>query len=175
MSSSSSLAISRRGLLRSLLAWPLAGLAAAPKEPIAGLERWGSGELRRFGLLIYEVTLWAREEPTRPPLALDLKYRRAVSGRKIAEFSIAELRELGGFEAELERWREAMVRIFPDARAGDRLVCLYLPEGAHFYRNGRWLGGILEPEFAKAFFGIWLDARTSDPSLRAALLRSPKR
>jgi len=28
-------------------------------------------------------------------------------------------------------------------------------------------------EFATAFFAIWLDARTSEPALRAALLKRP--
>ena len=35
-----------------------------------------------------------------------------------------------------------------------------------------WLGSIQEPAFARAFFGIWLDARTSAPELRAALLQN---
>jgi hypothetical protein len=34
-------------------------------------------------------------------------------------------------------------------------------------------GEIAEPEFARLFFAIWLDPRTSAPDLRAALLRRP--
>ncbi|HRD67860.1 MAG TPA: chalcone isomerase family protein [Candidatus Competibacter sp.] len=177
MSSNSNSVISRRRLLALALAWPLAGAAAAvPGNPFSGLKRWGSGELRRFGLLIYEATLWAEEHPTRPPLALEITYRRSVSGRRIVEASIAEMRGLNVFdEIRLERWRGAMIRIFPDVRAGDRLIGLYLSRGAHFYRNEAWIGGVEEPEFAEAFFSIWLDVRTSAPDLRAALLRPPNR
>lgn len=150
--------------------------SAAPENPLAGLRRWGSGELRRFGFLIHEATLWAGDDPARPPLALDLVYHRSVSGQTIVEASIDEMRGLVvGQEARLKHWREAMKPIFPDVRAGDRLIGLYRSDGARFYRNGHRIGGIDDPAFAAAFFGIWLDVRTSAPELRAALLRLPKR
>lgn len=169
--------ISRRRLLGLLAVWPLASLAnTLPENPTAGLRRWGSGELRRFGFLIYEATLWAGDDPTRPPLALQLTYQRQIRGQALAEASIAEMHKLGVTEkAQLERWSAALARIFPDVRPGDGLIGLYLPEGAHFHQDGRWLGSIQEPAFARAFFGIWLDARTSAPELRAALLQNPAR
>lgn len=169
--------IKRRRLLGLLAAWPLAGLAnALPDLPTAGLRRWGSGEFRRFGFLIYEATLWAGDDPTRPPLALQLSYQRYIQGQALAEASAAEMRKLGiAEEALVARWSAALARIFPDVRPGDDLIGLYLPEGAHFHQDGRWLGSIREPAFARAFFGIWLDARTSAPELRAALLQNPAR
>ena len=66
-----------------------------------------------------------------------------------------------------------MARIFPDVRPGDHVLGLQLPEGAHFFLNDRPLGAIDDPAFARAFFAIWLDARTSAPELRAALLKRP--
>ncbi|MFO1371823.1 MAG: chalcone isomerase family protein [Candidatus Competibacteraceae bacterium] len=169
--------ISRRRLLGLLAAWPLASLAnTLPESPITGLRRWGSGELRRFGFLIYEATLWAGDDPTRPPLALQLTYQRHIQGQALVEASVAEMRKLGVTEkAQLERWSMALARIFPNVRPGDHLFGLYLPEGAHFHQGGRWLGSIQEPAFARAFFGIWLDERTSAPELRAALLQNPAR
>ena len=177
MSSNLNSPISRRRLLGLLAAWPLAGLAnTLPDRLTAGLRRWGSGELRRFGFLIYEATLWAGADPTRPPLALQLTYQRQIRGQALAEASIAEMHKLGVTEkAQLERWSAALARIFPDVRPGDHLLGLYLPEGAHFHQGDRWLGSIQEPAFARAFFGIWLDARTSAPELRAALLQNPVR
>ncbi|KFB71706.1 MAG: hypothetical protein ABTS16_17555 [Candidatus Accumulibacter phosphatis] len=78
MSSISNSRIARRRLLLALAAWPLAGLASSGPEILtAGFKRWGSGEFRRFGFLIYEATLWAAgEDPVRPPLALKLTYKR---------------------------------------------------------------------------------------------------
>jgi hypothetical protein len=82
------------------------------------------------------------------------------------------MRRLGyGDEAALARWGEAMARVFPDVRRGDRLVGVYLPgRGADFYGEDRYLGTVAEEAFADAFFAIWLDARTREPRLREALL-----
>jgi hypothetical protein len=39
-----------------------------------------------------------------------------------------------------------------------------------FLHNGKLVGDISGDAFAKAFFGIWLDERTSAPKLRSALI-----
>ena len=109
-----------------------------------------------------------------PPLALRLTYRRNISGRSITDASVAEMRNLGGVDsARLMQWSEQMGRLFPDVRPGDEILGLHLPEGARFYLNERLLGAIEDPAFARAFFGIWLDPRSSAPELRSALLRRP--
>ena len=168
--------ITRRRLLLGLAAWPLASLASGgPETPTAGFRRWGSGEFRRFGFLVYEATLWAgSDDPLRPPLALKLTYKRNISGRDIADASVKEIRNLGvADEARLKGWGEQMVRIFPDVRSGDHIVGLHLPDEARFFHNDRSIGTIDDPAFARAFFAIWLDAGTSAPDLRAALLKRP--
>jgi hypothetical protein len=67
-----------------------------------------------------------------------------------------------------------MRALFPDVAAGDTLAGEHLPgRGARFFRNGQALGEIADAEFSRAFFSIWLDARTSAPELRAALLGRP--
>lgn len=53
----------RRRLLLGLAAACFAGTAVG--DPTARLTRWGSGQLRRFGLLIYDATLWAGDDPRR--------------------------------------------------------------------------------------------------------------
>ena len=160
----------------SLAAWPLASLAATgPETPTAGFRRWGSGEFRRFGFLVYEATLWAGgDDPLRPPLALKLTYKRNISGRDIADASVKEIRNLGvADEARLKGWGEQMAGIFPDVRPGDHILGVHLPDAARFFFNDRSIGTIDDPAFARAFFAIWLDARTSAPDLRAALLKRP--
>ena len=176
MSSISNSVITRRRLLLGLAGWPLLALAeGSPALPAAGLKRWGSGEFRRFGFLVYEATLWAgADDPARPPLALKLTYKRNISGRDIAEASVKEIRNLELVdEARLKSWGEQMGRIFPDVRPGDQITGLHLPEAARFFHNERSIGDIGDPAFAQAFFAIWLDPRTSAPELRAALLKRP--
>jgi len=156
-----------------------AGFAALPfaayatTDPTAGLKRWGTGNFRRFGFLVYEATLWAGgDDPVRPPLALRLTYKRNIAGKDIAEASVKEIRNLGvADEAQLLRWGERMAQIFPDVRPEDRILGLHTAEGASFLYNDRLIGRVDDPAFARAFFAIWLDPKTSAPELRAALLR----
>lgn len=136
----------------------------------AGLRRWGSGSFRRFGFLIYDATLWAGDDPQRPPLALRLDYHRSLEGKAIASASVNEMVRLFGERGVPSAWGEAMRRVFPDVRAGDHLVGVHRDGAAHFYQGERLLGVIDAPGFAPAFFAIWLDARTSAPDLRQALL-----
>ena len=162
----------RRRLLLALSGAPFMPLAAlAGNDWASGLQRWGSGEFRRFGFLVYEATLWAGDDPQRPPLALRLDYRRTIAGTTIAEASVKEMRKFGSDNATLQRWGEQMAQLFPDVQPGDHIVGLYRPEGARFIFNGRPLGHIDDAAFARQFFGIWLDPRTSAPELRDALLR----
>ena len=95
------------------------------------------------------------------------------SGADIAARSVEEMRRLHPeYEARLEDWGRAMRRIFPDVRPGDRLVGVAIPgREARFYDGERYLGSVSEAPFVDAFFGIWLDARTSEPALRRELLR----
>ncbi len=176
MSSTSNSRIVRRRLLGLLAAWPFAGLASGgPESLVAGWQRWGSGEFRRFGFLIYHATLWAAgADPQQPPLALKLTYQRSIAGQDIAAASVKEIRNLGlAQEADLGRWGEQMAGLFPDVRAGDHLLGVHLAGGARFFFNDRPIGQVDDPAFARAFFAIWLDPRTSAPDLRAALLKRP--
>jgi len=59
-------------------------------------------------------------------------------------------------------------------RKGDRITGVNLPPGiVRFYFNGQPIGEIDDPEFTRAFFGIWLDPRTSRPEFRKRLLGTP--
>ena len=168
--------VERRALLLALGSAAIVGLprpARANSEAFVGLKRWGSGEFRRFGFLVYEATLWAGDDPQRPPLALRLDYKRNIEGKAIAEASVKEMRRFVSDEALLRQWGEQMQRIFTDVKPGDHILGVYRPDGARFYQDDRLIGAIGVPGFAEAFFGIWLDARTSAPDLRQALLRRP--
>ena len=93
-------------------------------------------------------------------------------GAMIAERSVEEIAKLGyGTPDQRARWGALMKQIFPDVVDGDCIIGLNLPQsGARYYYNGKPIGEIQYREFAKAFFGIWLDPRTSEPALRKKLL-----
>jgi hypothetical protein len=149
-------------------------LAAGAAQGAADLPRRGEGTLRWFGIRVYDATLWAGDPHASflAPLRLELLYARPLSGRAIAERSAQEIARLGfGTPAQRDAWLADMRRLFPDVGPGDRLTGEHLPGyGARFTRNGQSLGEVADPAFSRAFFSIWLDPRTSEPALRAALL-----
>lgn len=163
----------------SSLAQPLKAPAPWPEVaasvPQASLS--GSGQLRFFGLTIYQAQLWVgagfrARDFGQFPLALSLTYQRRVSGRTIAERSFDEMqRQTTLSAAQQADWLAAMHTLFVDVSANDRLTGVHLPEyGARFFLNGRSLGEMPDPAFSRRFFGIWLDTSTSQPDLRVALL-----
>ncbi|MBU3656924.1 MAG: hypothetical protein FGM35_02660 [Rhodocyclaceae bacterium] len=136
------------------------------------LQKYGMGELRRFGFLVYEAQLWAGANPAEPPIALQLTYKRDIAGSKIVNASVDQMRELGASEQQLAVWGAAMAKIFPDVKPGDQIVGIYRAGAATFLYNNREIGQINDPEFARLFFGIWLDPRTTEPKLRNRLLQT---
>ncbi len=169
----------RRTLAPLLLCWALSAAAMVElpgtlESEGAPLRLLGSGRMSWFGLHIYDAALWAPRSPVGfdTPFALVLRYTREFKGERIAERSVVEIERLGYRDRQqLARWGEAMKRLFPDVRAGEKLTGVYRPgRGAAFYHDDRPLGAIDDPEFARAFFSIWLDPRTREPKLRERLM-----
>jgi len=173
----------RRALLATL-AFAAAAAFAQAVPPLPGalvaeapaLKLLGDGRLRFFGLHVYDSSLWVPGDSWsfERPFALDIRYAVSIKGRDLTERSLVEMKRLGYTDAEkLRRWEAAMDRVFPDIRPGDRLVGVSLPgNGARFYSQERFLGSVADPEFASAFFSIWLHPDTSEPKLRAQMLRT---
>jgi hypothetical protein len=151
-----------------------AGGAHGAGSPAGPLREIGSGRLHWFGLHVYDARLAVAGEKFDPaqPFALTLRYAREFKGERIAQTSIDEIKRLGhGTSADHERWLEAMRRVLPDVKRGDELTGASLPgRGTHFFHNGRAVGAIDDPAFARAFYAIWLDPRTRVRELRAQLL-----
>lgn len=170
-------------MMLAVLAWPVAALPMALPGQVASVlpdaRAIGQGTLRWLGFHVYDATLWvaAAAWSETVPFALDIRYARRIAGHKLAATSVEEMRRLGlGSEEQLERWGQAMNRIFPDVAPGDRLIGVNLPgSGAAFYSASRLLGRVDDGDFARAFFAIWLDARTREPGLRATLLGGNER
>jgi hypothetical protein len=152
-------------------------LAPAVLTLMPELKLRGGGEQTFLGLSVYDGYYWGPGGGWSPdqPFALELVYHRRLYGAMIAERSVEEMARLGyGTPRQRERWGEQMRRIFPDVDEGDCLIGVNLPhEGARFFRNGAPIGSVDDRNFARAFFAIWLDPRTSEPALRKRLLGEP--
>ena len=161
-----------------------AGVAsAAPPLPEAvdreypGLKELGEGRLRFFAIHVYDASVWipGASFSGKDTYALEIRYAIGIKGRALTERSLKEMRGQGWRdEAKLKKWEAEMDRVFPDLKPGDRLVGVSVPgKEARFYSQEKFLGAVPDPEFAQAFFGIWLDEKTSEPRLRAKLLNLP--
>ena len=135
----------------------------------------GQGPFTWFGMKIYDAELWVGEQGYQPnqPFVLELRYARKLDGAKIAVASAEQMEKIGaGTEAQRAAWMARMKEIFPDVKEGSRISGVFLPgSGARFYLDGKALASVPDPEFARAFFGIWLDPKTTAKSLRTALLK----
>ncbi|MEO8386935.1 MAG: chalcone isomerase family protein [Polaromonas sp.] len=143
--------------------------------PAASLS--GQGTLKFWGFEVYQATLWTAPGFAAPayeqsPFALELAYLRDFKGADIAKRSIAEMRRQASLTpAQEAAWENQMLALFPDVNTGDRITGVHQPAtGVVFWRNGRVLGEVRDPAFAKLFFGIWLSPQTSEPQLRRTLL-----
>jgi Chalcone isomerase-like len=152
---------------------------AHPQLPGSRLQ--GQALLRVLGFRIYEAQVWTLPN-FRPAdwssqtLVLQLDYQRAFKGSAIAERSLQEMRRGGPIpDAQAAAWLSAMQRVFPDVKAGEQIVGLYLPgQGARFWHQGKALGQIDDAAFARLFFGIWLAEHSSEPAMRLVLLGQSK-
>jgi len=169
----------RAAVLALLLALAQAAQAATPLAPPSPPARYalqpvGEGTLTWFGLHVYDAALWA---PTArvdfaEPLALVVRYARALEGAAIAERALEEIAHLDiGSAVQRAAWGARLRALLPDVDDGDQVAGVHRPgKGVRFYLNGRSLGEIADPAFSRAFFAIWLDPRTRVPALRAALI-----
>lgn len=139
----------------------------------------GQGTFRWFGIAVYDAKLWVgargylASAPEVAPFALELRYARALEGKKIAEASFDQLVKINaGTEAQRAAWLVKMRAIFPDVKQGSHLSGVYLPKlGVRFYLDDKMLAEVPDLAFARAFFAIWLDPASTADKLRLALLQ----
>jgi hypothetical protein len=159
--------------------------SAAPPLPVnakAGmpeLKVLGGGLLRVFGFQVYNAYLWTPAGSAfdrSKPHALDLQYLRDFSAKKLAERSIDEMRGQGiGDDAIHAKWLAEMERVFADVKEGDRLTgVVTATKTSKFFHNGAYRGEVVDPAFTDAFFGIWLNEKSSQPRMRNLLLGKPE-
>lgn len=146
------------------------------QESLPGARIIGAGEFRVFGFDVYNARLWSASRPLAPdqPFALELIYQRSISRDDLVQASVDEIKRLSGSAVsaeQLDRWKVQMQQSFVDVRAGTRITGVYLPgQGARFFVGQQPQHTVNDPQFARAFFAIWLDPRTRNPELRQQLL-----
>ncbi|MGA1294201.1 MAG: chalcone isomerase family protein, partial [Burkholderiaceae bacterium] len=155
-------------------AWPLAESLQWFQGQSLSYRLRGQANMRWFGLLLYEARLWTLDafdskHWADQRFALELVYARSFDGAKIAQASLELMQAQHGKVTERDRqWLAWMQQSFPNIQAKDRLLGLHqgAKEGCRFVHNRQVRLDIPDAQFAKAFFGIWLDPRTTEPALR---------
>jgi hypothetical protein len=152
-------------------------LYPASVEGMPPLKARGGGLLRMYGFQIYNAFLWTPDGAAfdrTKPYVLDIEYLRNFEGKALAEESIKQMRgqEIGS-EAVYPKWLAEMNRVFPNVKPNDRLTGVATAQRtAKFFHNGKFTGEVNDPAFTDAFFGIWLNEKSSQRRFRDRLLGS---
>ena len=168
------------GLCFVLWAMPAMAITAKPPEiatVIASEKPYGEARLRKLGFHVYDASLWHDGDTWQIDslYALTLTYAMNFTPQELAERSIEEMRRTTAISDAVETSRYTrLIKLFPTVKPGDRITALYQPPGnVSFFHNGTPTGSIAEPDFARAFMGIWLSDKTSEPVMRSRLIRQP--
>lgn len=141
---------------------------------IPAAEKIGEARLSVMFWDVYDIALYAadRSLKDKAPIALQLRYLRSISGEKIADRTMVEMRKLGvQDEVKLAAWHRQLRQIFPDVEEGTVLAGILTTSGETiFYHDDAKIGVVKDPAFGQAFFDIWLSKNTSSPEVRQALL-----
>jgi hypothetical protein len=131
----------------------------------------GSGKFNWWGFHIYDASFYRAGAPSSQEFAIDIRYQKSFTGVSIANSSAEEMKKMGVPDAQVALWGKELANIFPNIEPGQALTAVYAPkQGTIFYHDGKRIAQIASVEFSKAFFGIWLDPKTSAPKLRSELL-----
>jgi hypothetical protein len=149
---------------------------ASWQEAVPGARIIGAAEFSVFGFDVYNARLWSAVQPLSDdqPFALELIYQRKISRDDLVQASVDEIKRLSGSAVSSEQlagWQAQMQRSFVDVLPGTRITGVYVPgQGARFFVGQQLQHEVQDPQFARAFFNIWLDPRTRNPELRQQLL-----
>jgi len=164
-----------------LLATGIAWAIPRPEElanHVRATQPYGEGSLSWLFITAYDASLWtdAQRWSMNEPFALTLVYHMSFSTDEMVERTLEEMKALSPNLGpdEMQRHAQLLRRAFPPVKAGDRITAIHTPgQPVRFFHNGRMTATSADSGFADPFFGIWLSPKTSEPSLRRALLRLP--
>jgi hypothetical protein len=131
----------------------------------------GSGKFTFMGFQIYDAALYRSAKIPSTDFALEIRYQKSLSGSTLNGRTIAEMKKLGVPEEQVNAWGNDLAGFMPDIESGQSLTAVYnAKQGTIFIFEGKKIALMRGDDFAKAFFGIWLDPKTSVPKLRGSLL-----
>jgi len=80
----------------------------------------GSGQLRWWGFLVYDASLWSPDGAYKPggPFALSLRYARDISRKDIVEASIDQMRDLGFPVDKHPEWKAKLDQVMVSVKSG---------------------------------------------------------
>lgn len=157
-----------------------ASFAAARPPELSGVlnadQPYGSASLSWLFLTAYEIDLWtdAAAWSMNSSFALTITYRMSFTRDELIERTLKEMSKISPSlsPADKDRFAKALIKAWPNVKSGDRLTALYEPsKPVRFFHNGGPTTPVAESGFAEPFFGIWLSPQTSEPSVRARLLK----
>ena len=150
------------------------GFAKEPphiKSMMGQTQLQGLGRLNFWGFHVYDANLYRGAAKDSQEFALELKYQKSFSGEAIANRTADEMKNLGVSDTQAAAWGKELASILPNVEPGQTIAAVYIPkQGTSFFYEGKKISQIQGADFAKAFFGIWLDSKTSAPKLRTELL-----
>lgn len=166
-------------LLQALTGRAMASSNAAghAAEPPPAMQTVGQGELRWFGIRIYEATLstpegrFARYDQ-HDSVSLEIRYLKNIAADRLVDSARQEWARLGLLDHDtIERWCEQVARIWPSVTPGDRITMLVRRDGPTlFYFNDEFAGAVEDSGFGPTLLQIWLHPDTRSKALRRSLL-----
>jgi hypothetical protein len=174
-----SLASGAQAAPASAAANPNTSASNSPPAPISQNDiRLGQSTYDWFWIKLYSAELWAptavqsMDQLWQTPFALSLTYDISIRPAKLAQVTLEQMEHQAPLAPDVaERWVQQLTQLYPPIAKGTTLIGLYDPNGRMaLYRDGQLLGELQDGDFAKRFFQIWLDARSSYPKNRLQLL-----
>lgn len=143
-------------------------------EDLPALSLIGESDLRYFGFKIYHIKLLGEKEQFSydQKFAINITYNMNFAKEDLAKRSIQEIAKLHDLnDSQKKDYYQKLLKVFTSVKKGDQKIALFLPQkGVKLYHNDNFVGEINDIELARLFVDIWLDERSSFPSVTKKLL-----
>ncbi|TPH12094.1 chalcone isomerase family protein [Litorilituus lipolyticus] len=103
-------------------------------------------------------------------LIFNINYLADISSEDLIKRTIEQWQHQDISKETYTHYIKQLKNIWPNITKGDSLAILIKNDKSVFYFNGQYIGGINDDIFGQLFINIWLDKKTSQPTLRAQLL-----
>lgn len=160
----------------SLALFIICWLLIQPLQSMAQSEfpQWrsiGQAKLTVFWFDIYRAELFSASGryDNNSDFLLSLTYLRAFEAKELIDETFDQFAQPIATD-EAQRWRAALVTLWPDVRENDTISLLRNQQGhSIFFVNKQYVGQINEPKFTELFTAIWLADTSAYPKLAKQL------